>query len=76
MDTSSPPHKVHSNRVLVFDVETNGLLPKFCANNLNNYPYILQLSYIIYDVGNDKILQEFDSYVDIDDSIPISNKIT
>lgn len=76
MDISSPPHKVHSHRVLVFDVETNGLLPKYGANDLKNYPYILQLSYIIYDVGNDKILQEFDSYVDIDDSIPISNKIT
>ena len=46
--TDHQPHKI-----LVFDVETNGLLPK---NNIyghpipmEKYPYILQLSYTIYD---------------------------
>jgi len=73
---TSTPHVIHSHRVLVFDVETNGLLPKFGANELKNYPYILQLSFVIYDVGTQEILQEFDSYIDIDDSVPISNKIT
>tara|TARA_B110000967_G_C18888913_1_gene565965 strand:- start:2535 stop:3227 length:693 start_codon:yes stop_codon:yes gene_type:complete len=67
----------HNHYVIVFDVETNGLLPKFGGDSeLKNYPYILQLSYVIYNVGTQTIVDEFDSYVDIDDNVPICNKIT
>jgi DNA polymerase III epsilon subunit-like protein len=72
----SSEHIPHSHKILVFDVETTGLLPKYGANELKNYPHILQLSFIIYDIGAKKIVKEFDSYVNIDTNIHISNKIT
>ena len=34
---------------MIFDTETNGLIPKNVTyHNSNAFPYILQLSYIIY----------------------------
>ena len=73
--TDHQPHKI-----LVFDVETNGLLPK---NNIyghpipmEKYPYILQLSYTIYDNEKKKILQQYDTYIDVPETVEISNVIT
>jgi DNA polymerase III epsilon subunit-like protein len=40
-------------RVLVFDTETTGLFPR--KNDFANYPYIVQLSWIVYDFGDNKI---------------------
>lgn len=74
--TSIEKYKPHNHYVLVFDVETTGLFPKVGDNELKNCPYILQLSYVIYNVGTKEIIEEFDSYVNIDDNIPISQKIT
>jgi DNA polymerase III alpha subunit (gram-positive type) len=64
-----------SKLIMVFDVETTGLIPKR-DGNINSCPYILQLSFIVYDVINKKTIRTFDSYVNIDDSIEISKKIT
>ena len=42
---------------MIFDTETNGLIPKnITYHNSNAFPYILQLSYIIYDYKNYKII--------------------
>ena len=40
-------------RVLVFDTETTGLFPR--CNDYSKYPYIVQLSWIVYDFGDNKI---------------------
>jgi DNA polymerase III epsilon subunit-like protein len=65
--------------IIVFDVETNGLIPKknsmSISQNINN-PYILQLSFIVYDVANMIENRVFNSYVNVDDSVMISPKIT
>ena len=40
-------------RVLVFDTETTGLFPP--RNEIAKYPYIVQISWFIYDFGDNKI---------------------
>ena len=42
-------------RVLVFDTETTGLLPPK-NEALSKYPFIVQLSWIVYDFGTNKIV--------------------
>lgn len=60
-------------RFLVFDVETTGLLPKAGASTLiSAYPYITQLSYVIYDMNQKKTVETFDSYVKLPDDVNIS----
>lgn len=61
-------------KILVFDTETTGLLPRnFNAekNNLHNLPYIVQLSFIIYDDINNKLLTTYDSIVKMPDGVDI-----
>jgi DNA polymerase III epsilon subunit-like protein len=68
------------NRILVFDVETTGLLPKMHKNGekpyLNEYPYILQLSFVLYNTLLKKIESKHDYYIKIPSDIIISEKIT
>ena len=50
--------------VLVFDVETSGLLPKKDKSSVNPipieaYPYILQLSYAKYDIVTNTLLPSY-----------------
>jgi DNA polymerase III epsilon subunit-like protein len=76
----SVPPPSYRRRFLVFDVETSGLLPnkRGTANSLpiTAYPYILQLSFAIYDLTEKKIIRQYDSYVDIPDDIRISEFVT
>jgi DNA polymerase III epsilon subunit-like protein len=69
------------NYVLVFDTETTGLMPKKNKDSpvpipLSEYPHILQLSYILYDTINNKFISIYDSYVNVDESVEISEFIT
>lgn len=72
-------------RVLIFDVETTGLLPKKKRGNatspptpipIEEYPHILQLSFAIYDLENETIVTKYDSYINVDDNIEISEFIS
>jgi len=59
--------------VLIFDTETTGL-PKtklINENAINDWPYIVQLSYIIYDTEDDKFIKISDNIINISDSIDI-----
>ena len=72
--TVYPP--IANKRYLVFDVETNGLMPsrvpyKSSSSKIEDYPYILQLSFAIYDVHEKKVIQQFDSYVDVPDDVKV-----
>jgi DNA polymerase III epsilon subunit-like protein len=58
------------SKVLIFDVETTGLLPKKNSPE-SEYPYILQMSYIIYDLKELKILKTFDAYINIPKEVTI-----
>ena len=67
----------YHKRVLVFDTETSGLMPKrprkgeaFPPNE--SYPYIMQLSYIVYNVLTNKIEEIVDEYVRIPDTVQVS----
>lgn len=61
-------------RFMVFDVETTGKLNKNAP--LDQQPHIIQLSFIVYDLQDRRIIQKFDSYVNIPNHIVISEFIT
>jgi len=63
-----------NNLILVFDVETNGLIPKG-EPILDLCPYILQLSFIVYDVETHKILQKYNNYINVNSKVKISAEI-
>jgi DNA polymerase III epsilon subunit-like protein len=72
---------IKSNYIMVFDVETTGLLDeKFHRKNkcydIDNSPYVLQICFIIYDIVNNETVKTFSSYVDIHESVVIPPKAT
>jgi DNA polymerase III alpha subunit (gram-positive type) len=64
-----------SNCVLVFDTETTGLVDKSLLplqyKDLALHPYITQLSAVLYDVDNQKVVKVFNTYVKIPDHVEI-----
>ena len=61
---------IRKKTVLVFDVETSGLLPKKNKSNPNHipveaYPHILQLSYALYDISSNELLDTYDTYIKV-----------
>jgi DNA polymerase III subunit epsilon len=76
----SVPPPTFRRRYLVFDVESTGLLPKKRGTSntppITAYPYILQLSFAIYDLAEKKIIRQYDSYIDIPDDIVVEEFIT
>lgn len=60
--------------VLVFDVETSGLLNK--EKPIEKQPFILQMSYLIYDIVHQKCIKAVDSYIQVDPSVIITPEIT
>ena len=51
-------------KVLIFDVETTGLLPKIIkTEDIESYPYIIQLSFILFDTNKNVLLDYFDNYI-------------
>jgi DNA polymerase III epsilon subunit-like protein len=67
--------------VLVFDVETTGLIPRKLSNELfdipvSKYPHIIQFSYSLYDTMNNTMEYSSDSYIDIPNDIIISEFVT
>ena len=64
-------------KILIFDVETTGLLPKIIKNeDIDKYPYIIQLSYILFDKNRNKIEEKFDNYIIIKRQIKIPKIVT
>lgn len=68
------------NRILVFDVETTGLLPKVDSRGniptLNLYPHILQLSFILFNIVTGIVERKFDTYIKVSNDIVIPEEIT
>jgi DNA polymerase III epsilon subunit-like protein len=62
--------------VLVFDVETTGLLPKNIPDDLTAMPYIIQLSFAVYDLLNRQLIRTYDAYVKPPPHVTVSEKIT
>lgn len=59
--------------VLIFDVETTGLIPK---SRVGTLPYITQLSFALYDVDNMKLVRTYNAFIKIPEAVDISEKIT
>jgi len=60
--------------ILVFDVETTGLLPK--AGSAEPKPHILQLSFILYDADKRAVVESHNYYISVGPEVVISPKIT
>lgn len=65
-------------KVMVFDTETTGL-PKYMKhtpnqNNLDNWPHIVQLSYIIYDTDTDRVLNITDHIIRVPEGVQITEE--
>lgn len=65
-------------KILVFDTETTGLPLEKNASiyNLNLWPHIVQLSYILFDTEKNKILIEHDWIIKLSEQVKISKEST
>lgn len=69
-------------KALIFDTETTGLFPKKKDPVTNQfppfskYPYITQLSFIVYDVKSTRILYVYNKYIKIPEDVVIEPIIT
>lgn len=65
-------------RVLVFDTETTGLPTdrKASIYDTSKWPYILQLSYIIYDTDRNAILRYVDCIINVPEDVVITEGST
>lgn len=61
-------------RILFFDTETTGLIPRDL--DPEKIPYIIQLSFIEYDLSSNTILKTYNEYINIDKTVVISDEIT
>jgi len=62
--------------VMVIDTETTGLLPKINKSSgeypkIEEYPYITQLSFIVFDVIDLYVVHIYNAYIKIPSNIPI-----
>ena len=61
-------------KILVFDTETTGLQEKGASiYDKSKWPYIIQLSYILYDLSNNSSLIK-NNYIKLDESVAISQE--
>jgi len=61
-------------KLLIFDTETTGLLPKqqtLCYGNFNEFPHIVQLSYVFYDTVEQGIISMKDYIIKVPSSVTI-----
>lgn len=74
------PYLSKKNRILVFDVETTGLLPKKDLSGnippITSYPYVLQFSFIVFNLLTRNIDIRHNYYINVSPDIEISGKIT
>ena len=68
--------QLNKMRVLVFDTETTGLPKTKILNKymLELWPYIVQFSYIIYDIDTNTIVKIKDCIIKVPDSLQISEE--
>ena len=61
-------------KVFVFDTETTGLPPfrvSPCNNTAHEWPYIVQISFIIYDTSLNKLMTTYDAIVKVPNDVDI-----
>lgn len=76
------PVPYHYRRVMIFDVETTGLIPRglnvrnLTPQQLTELPYIIQISWAVYNVVSNRIESTYNAYIDIPKEVPIVDRIT
>lgn len=67
--------------ILVFDVETTGLIPKkdpitkqYCP--IEKMPYIIQLSFVIYSMVEHRVIRYYSSYIHLENMDLLTDEIT
>ena len=64
-------------KILVFDTETTGLPKKSCnIYETQNWPHILQLSYILFCQDTNTVLTYKNNYIAINPTVEISEDIS
>lgn len=61
-------------RIMVFDTETTGLFPKIVPNTvykISDFPYILQLSFVVYDMNQECIIKEYNEFINVPEKVVI-----
>lgn len=66
-------NSISKDLILCFDVETTGLIPK---THDKPYPYITQLSCILYDKPLGKMVNIYNSYIQVPKDVEITQEIT
>jgi DNA polymerase III epsilon subunit-like protein len=65
-------------RVMIFDTETSGLMPKHRPGTpyppTEAYPYIMQISWVVYNVLTNEIEETVDEYINIPNSVEVSEE--
>ena len=63
-------------KLFVFDTETTGLPTKYSnlEDNLDGWPHIVQLSFMIYDTDENKLIYVYDRIIKIPSSVYISKE--
>jgi len=66
-----------SSYTLIFDTETTGLFytNEITSSKLNEYPYMIQLAYELLDETTGDIVESYNSYIQLSDTIEISEQI-
>jgi DNA polymerase-3 subunit epsilon len=75
------PVPAYCRRALIFDVETTGLIPKpnpamATPPRLDECPYIIQLSFVIFNIVSNRVEEAVNAYISIPEEITISDCIT
>jgi DNA polymerase III epsilon subunit-like protein len=68
------PVSTISNRIIVFDVETTGLLNNRDATKPK--PYIIQLSFVIYGTASMQTIRTYNEYIRIPENVEVTPEIT
>jgi DNA polymerase-3 subunit epsilon len=62
-------------KVLVFDTETTGLLPKYISTSETyRFPYVVQLSWMVFDMGKNKISELNDYIIQLPQCVKITKE--
>lgn len=80
----SPPHPFPTrNYALIFDVETTGLLSKNILSgkgvpleNIHDLPYITQISFVLYNINDNRILRTYNQYIRLPKQVVIPDVVT
>jgi DNA polymerase III epsilon subunit-like protein len=69
--------KPNRRRVMIFDVETTGLLPRDRTGiPLTELPHILQISFVIFDTQYWRVVKSVDFHINVPSTVEISPLIT